>query len=664
MQTLSEKEIIRRIRMQESFAAIIDTGAFSIRVDRYIPAICTAIHAGHNVREQSADKLLLNASERKYKENPYTADMLASFPIVLQGLDSRYQYDLNRLPEECIYKEAWGEKVWSRPLTAKERTASISLHNSYYRVLQTLIAALEKRFCRCIIYDLHSYNYNRLENDTPLFNIGTHFIDLKLYQPVLTHLKKRLLSAEFPNIENRVAFDEVFPGTGYQAFFIHKHHKQSLCIPLVIKKVYMDETTGDPYPLILEAVTESLKQALSYNGSYFSRKFAGKRIQRSLFFAEESSKVIRRIDAALYRVAKGIDTLRYINPVNLAQERKRFFAQQCNYTPQFRYRQLKIDPFLFRENLYAIPVDNIQDVSIRQLYRSTVDMLARKIDLLTSTGTEHFLYNSLRFHGEPRKVDIELARFFIAAPPIEGEDGQELLSTEACVQAFRQSIDDYGFDCRVELSRRIVARAMVSNSRRTVLINRRARFTVLEIQALIHHELGVHMVTTVNANQSPLKIFKLGLPGNTQTQEGLALLSEYLSGNLTLSRLKTLAHRVLAVHMMVQNYDFSRTYKALTDDFGLSREDAFTLTVRVFRGGGFTKDFLYLTGLRQALRMYRSGADMRSLFVGKTTFFFHDTIREMIDRKVLAKPVYLPRAWDMNVDNSPILKYLLRAVVH
>lgn len=290
MQTLSEKEIILRIKRQESFAAVIDTGAFSIKIDRYVPAICTAIHNGDNVRKQIADKLLLNAKERKYEEDPYTYDILASFPIVLQGLDSRYQYDLNRPPEGCIYEEAWGKKVWSRPLTAKERKAGISLHDSYYRVLDALLTVLEKRSSRCIVYDLHSYNYKRLTTDAPLFNIGTHFIDRELYQPVLEHLKRRLLAAEFPNIENRVAFDDVFPGRGYQASFIHENHRQSLCIPLELKKVYMDETTGDPYPLILEAVTEGLKQALGYNASYFSRRFAGKRMPRSVFFAEESGR--------------------------------------------------------------------------------------------------------------------------------------------------------------------------------------------------------------------------------------------------------------------------------------------------------------------------------------------------------------------------------------
>ncbi len=272
MQTLSEKEIIHRIREQEPFSAVIDSGAFSIRIDRYVPVVSTAIHTGHNVRKQISKKLLLDESERKYEEDPYTGDMLSSFPIVLQGLDSRYQYDLNRPPEECIYEEVWGKKVWIQPLSPGEREDSLSSYNSYYRVLDVLLTVVEKMYSHCIVYDLHSYNYTRLEVDAPLFNIGTYYIDSVLYKPILDHLKRQLLAAELPDIENRVAFDEVFMGKGYQSFFIHENHRKSLCIPLEIKKVFMVEKSGEPYPLILDRLTENLKQALSSNAAYFQQK--------------------------------------------------------------------------------------------------------------------------------------------------------------------------------------------------------------------------------------------------------------------------------------------------------------------------------------------------------------------------------------------------------
>jgi uncharacterized protein (TIGR02421 family) len=430
---------------------------------------------------------------------------------------------------------------------------------------------------------------------------------------------------------------------------------------LEIKKVYMDELSGELYPLILETLIKSLKRAISYNGAYFTRKYTGKKLHRSRFIATESSTIIKRVDDALFKVARGIDTLLYLNPTNFVQEKKRFFARDFNYNPQFFYRQLDIDPYVFRKNLYGVEVDDIRDVSIRQMYRSTVDMLATKIDMLTTIGTEAFLYNSLRYYGEPREVDVRLARFLIAAPSVEEKKTPEL-SAEACGAAFCRAAREYGLRCRVELSDRIVARVMVNNARKTVLINRRAKFSQVEVDAFINHELGVHMVTTLNAERQPLKIFKLGLPGSTESQEGLAVLAEHLCGNLTLARIKILAYRVIAVRMMVQDYDFSRTFSVLTQDHGLSQDAAFSLTARVYRGGGFTKDYLYLSGLQKVLKLHQSGVAIEPLFIGKTSIAYLDTIKEMITTGVAGKPDYLPRTWQASVETNPILDYLLTAI--
>jgi uncharacterized protein (TIGR02421 family) len=661
MQILSESEIVHHIRRRKTFSAVLESGAFSIKIDRFVPMVCTAIHAGSRLDPQLEKKIYLSRNERRYEEDPYTDEMIASFPVTLQGLDSRYRYDLNRAPDQCIYKEAWNKKVWKKELSRAERDESLERHASYYRVLGTLLTELQKQFGQCIIYDVHTYNYKRREEDCPLFNIGTHFVDKNRYEPVLAHFKKYLHEIDLPNIDTRIGFDEVFQGKEQQASFVHHEHPGNMLMHLEIKKVYMDELSGELYPLILEELIKSLKRAISYNGAYFTRKYTGKKLHRSRFTAAESGNIVKRVDEALFRVGKGIDTLLYLNPTNLVQEKTRFFARGCNYNPQFVYRQLDIDPYVFRKQLYRVDVDDINDVSIRQMYRSTVDMLATKIDLLTTIGTEAFLYNSLKYYGEPREADVRLARFLIAAPSVDGKKSSEL-SAEACATAFRRAAREFKLNCRVELSDRIVARVMVNNARKTLLINRRARFSQVEVEAFINHELGVHMVTTLNADRQPLRIFKLGLPGNTESQEGLAVLAEHMSGNLTLARIKILAYRVITVRMMLQDYDFCRTFKVLTQDHGLSRDAAFNLTARVYRGGGFTKDYLYLSGLQKVLKLYQSGVSVEPLCLGKVSIAYLDTIKEMITTGVADKPHYLPFAWQAAVETDPILDYLLSAV--
>ena len=50
---------------------------------------------------------------------------------------------------------------------------------------------------------------------------------------------------------------------------------------------------------------------------------------------------------------------------------------------------------------------------------------------------------------------------------------------------------------------------------------------------------------------------------------------------------------------------------------GFEKRTAFSIALRVYRGGGLTKDVVYLRGLCQVLEYLKSGGDLELLFVGK-----------------------------------------------
>ena len=52
MQRLSIKEIIKLIKNQTTFEAVAEDDSFKIKVNRYVPYICTAIHDGHQLRSE------------------------------------------------------------------------------------------------------------------------------------------------------------------------------------------------------------------------------------------------------------------------------------------------------------------------------------------------------------------------------------------------------------------------------------------------------------------------------------------------------------------------------------------------------------------------------------------------------------------------------------
>ncbi|WP_083917353.1 flavohemoglobin expression-modulating QEGLA motif protein [Thiomicrorhabdus arctica] len=661
MLKLSEKACLKAIKKGLLFHAVIEE-AFEIKIEDYGFFVCTAIHNGHQLRKDLAKKCVLSDSERLYEESPFTGEMISSMPITLVALDSRYEYDLNQPAETCIYKEA--KQVWSVPLAINEIQLSVNKHALFYRVLGALIKKVEKLHGNCLVYDLHAYNHGHMagEISPPTFNIGTEQLDSIRWDRVITHWNKSLGMTNMPNIDTRSAIDELFFGRGYLATFVKQHFKNTLALPTVIKKVFMNELSGEAYPLVLDELKSALKQIILANALYFAKQGKPNTPRhKTQMLSSELEPAVLKLDKKLHQLASGISTLSYINPKNIVREQKRFFAKNYNYTPEFDYRQLEINPFEFREQLYRLPENDISDISIQQMYRDTIDSYATKIDLLATVGTENFLYNSLRYYGEPSEDDIQMAHFILYAKPFEvfEERTIDALSAKAY---FLTALEEYNIQCHVEVTDKIIASAMVDNAKKTILINKSMKMNQMEINALIHHELGVHMVTTVNADLQPLKIFKLGLPGNTYTQEGLAILSEYMTGNMNLPRLKTLALRVIAVKMMINQYDFSHTFKTLMNDYGIARDEAFRLTARVYRAGGFTKDFLYLRGLKDALKIH-SKESLEGLYIGKTSFAYLKTINEMTERGMVTRPPHLPMYLkkDMGLKANPILDYLMHS---
>jgi uncharacterized protein (TIGR02421 family) len=661
MQKRSETTIIASIQAGECFECLTEDGALAIKIEAYVPTICTAIHAGHQFRMPLQRYCRLSETERFYEEDPFTDQFIAAMPITLVSMDSRYEYDLNRPLATCIYKTAWGKKVWLKALPAKERRLSVDKHQQFYRILDALLARIEKQFKAALVFDVHSYNHFRIETETPTFNLGTEQLDSDRWSSVLGFVQKRLQQVELPNLPVSSAINQVFYGRGYLTAHINSRYENTLVVPLEIKKIYMDEIEGNPYPIIMNSLSQQFKDSLADISAFFARRYTTKKRSKSSdMLPDKMEPAILNVDNRLYHLAKGLDTLQYINPVNLQSEKKRFFKERGNYDPQFRYKPLQLDPYLFREQLYRLPVDMIRDPGIQALYRDVIDNLSSKIDMLVNIGQREFIYTSLKYYGEPSYADEKNANYLLHSSDYE-EVGRNCLNQKELVERFTLAAAEWNMRCKVEISNRLVASAMVSNSRKAVMLAKGISLPEKEAQALIHHELGVHMATSLNAAGQRLKIFALGLPGNTLTQEGLAILNEYQSGNMTLQRLKGLALRVMAVKEMLKGGSFRHTFSYLLEEHGMSPDAAFKLSVRVHRGGGFTKDYLYLNGVSQALGLYEKQS-ITNLYVGKTGFAYLPIINEMIERQLIDAPVYSPEWLKSPRPSSAVLSYLMHCI--
>jgi len=263
MKEFSVKDCIEAIRDTQTFWASVNDGAFFLKIDEYTNFVCTAIHNGHRLRPALLDKCALSESQRLREEDPFTADFISNMPITVVANDSRYEYDLNRPTSTCVYEEAWGQIVWSQPLSDVEKTRSLAKHGDFYTILGALYTKLETLHPQLYAYDVHSYNYQRPGmGDVPLFNIGTEQVNTQRWQKEIDQWAQGLDSFQLPGVSVRAAVNEVFQGRGYQATFVREHCANTLLLATEFKKAFMDEATGTPYPDIIDKLHVQFEQLI------------------------------------------------------------------------------------------------------------------------------------------------------------------------------------------------------------------------------------------------------------------------------------------------------------------------------------------------------------------------------------------------------------------
>lgn len=169
-----------------------------------------------------------------------------------------------------------------------------------------------------------------------------------------------------------------------------------------------------------------------------------------------------------------------------------------------------------------------------------------------------------------------------------------------------------------------------SAGRKVLKLNPHKTYSTQHLDIFLVHEGWVHLGTSLNgAAQTKHPWLSTWSPRTTFLQEGLAVLTELITGCMTHERWNKVVLRHLATSMAERGSNISDVYAYLRHH-EMEELDAFKLALRVFRGvpldGGmaFTKELLYLHGMVQLLyhlEFYQ--ADLRSLWVGKLSFEEH-----------------------------------------
>ena len=251
------------------------------------------------------------------------------------------------------------------------------------------------------------------------------------------------------------------------------------------------------------------------------------------------NKTLFEIDNCIDQLVKKIELLNYVNPINIESEKEHFFSSKYLTDPNFKYPERDFDKFNLHKEFFKLTISEIEDDVLRDFYEDIIYFYSGLIQCIETIGTgKRFYYNSLRSFGTPTEQDVENAKFILhfEAEDKNSEMFQPKYSVEESFNFFKEYSKKYDFTYEIKKSSTMGAIAMVSNSTKALVLNENHVFSDNEINVLANHEIGVHMVTTMNGVLHPLKIFSHGFPGNEETQEGLAVFSEYMSGNLTIKR--------------------------------------------------------------------------------------------------------------------------------
>lgn len=188
-----------------------------------------------------------------------------------------------------------------------------------------------------------------------------------------------------------------------------------------------------------------------------------------------------------------------------------------------------------------------------------------------------------------------------------------------------------------------------SSGRKSFKLNISKSYSMEELTIFLVHEGWAHLGTSLNgAIHTEHPWLSTWSPQTTALQEGLAILTELISGAMTKERWRKIMLRHRGTCMAEKGASISEVYSFLKYELQ-SDLDAFKLSLRIFRGvpleGGmsFTKELLYLVGLVKILKHLQTfNPNLKSFWAGKMSFEEHTLLHH--HTSILQKnPTYFPK---------------------
>ncbi len=367
--------------------------------------------------------------------------------------------------------------------------------------------------------------------------------------------------------------------------------------------------------------------------------------------------------------------IRILDAINWDKQiKEEFFKHKCQKNPTvdqvyYQQRDLGFVPSELRRAFSDLNRDIISQLGqlnpIAQYMSKMCTEYKTVLSMIEYRGTPEFHDLSVELFGHPKDLfhagEPSLAELAtMLEQPLKSmldadilPDDPKNIDAEDAVKILASQVSQTmpGIDVEVILSDGIVSDAAAGAN--NIKLNQDVKFSQRELDILEVHEGWIHVGTTQNGLAQPyLTCLSKGTPSSTVTQEGLAVLTEIITLKSTPRRLAKLVNRIQGITKVIDGAEFVDIYRDYVAQ-GLSKDDSYTLTQRVFRGSTatglpFTKDIAYIKGfvlvynlIRVAIQLGRID-QLHLLLVGKISIDDFRLISQLHDLGVIEDPKFIP----------------------
>jgi uncharacterized protein (TIGR02421 family) len=339
-------------------------------------------------------------------------------------------------------------------------------------------------------------------------------------------------------------------------------------------------------------------------------------------FESQDFFLLLEADRHISMASSNLRVLRYINPINSSDVAKTYLERKKlpRHNPRFRYRELDFDPEATKVDLLNLP---IVDSELGRIYRTKRDEVFNTICMLVARATPEFLDRSRLLFGTADKKTLAKAEEWLDLEPEPLEEEQ--FDAREARNRLEAVVRRQKFLCEVRVRKYLSSDAAAGEA--SVALRKGATYSVNDLASLAVHEIQTHVLRSRNGEMQPFRaLFFHGFPrvdhavsGYLATEEGLATFNEELAGVLSNRRRRLLAGRIKAVYLMdKEELTFTEIFTELVHEHDFTRQEAYTICERVFRGGGYTKDHIYFSGYEQVRELWETSPEgFELLYMGK-----------------------------------------------